>query len=61
MKSMNDCKFQNMKDAELEKYLVEYSKDKKGEIAALTRAAALRIGVLSGRVRQLEKEVDDGR
>ena len=54
-------KYQKMSDSALEKELLKYSKERKGEIAELTYAAALRIGTLAGRLKVLEKMEDDGK
>ena len=56
MKTMSQVNFQDMSDANLERTLYDYSKTRSGEIADLTRAAAIRIGVLSAKVRQLETD-----
>ena len=62
MKTMSQVNFQDMSNANLERTLYDYSKTRKGEIADLTRAAAVRIGVLSAKVRQLETDKgDDGK
>ncbi len=61
IKTMEDVKFKNITDRELEKYLAEYGEHRSGEIGELTRAAAIRIGALSERVKILEKEEDDGK
>ena len=44
----------SMSDNDLARYLLDYSRHRDGEIAALTRAAAIRIDVLAARVRILE-------
>lgn len=59
MISMQDADFQKMSDKNFERMLLEYSKLRKGEVADLTRAAAIRIGVLSAKVRQLETDKGD--
>lgn len=59
---MKDAYFQNMSDKNFERMLLDYSKLRNGEVADLTRAAAIRIGVLSAKVRQLEMDKgDDGK
>ena len=45
---------ESMSDNDLARYLLDYSRHRDGEIAALTRAAAIRIDVLAARVRILE-------
>lgn len=59
MKPMSQVNFTDMSDANLERTLYDYSKARSGEIADLTRAAAIRIGVLSAKVRQLETDKGD--
>ena len=61
MKTMSQVNFQDMSDANLERTLYDYSKTRSGEIADLTRAAAIRIGVLLAKVRQLETDKGDDR
>lgn len=61
MISMQDTNFQKMSDKDLERTLYDYSKTRKGEIADLTRAAAIRIGVLAAKVREFEIGEDDGK
>ena len=62
MKTMSQVNFQDMSDANLERTLYDYSKTRSGEIADLTRAAAIRIGVLSAKVKELEIDKgDDGK
>lgn len=56
MKTMSQVNFTDMSDSNLERTLYDYSKTHSGEIANLTRAAAIRIGVLSAKVRQLETD-----
>ena len=60
---MEKNRFMDMSDGALEKVLKDYSTIRKGEISDLAYAASVRIGVLSGRVRiledELEKEGDD--
>lgn len=51
-------RFEEMSDSELCKVLKEYAEKRNGEIAGLTYAAAVRIGVLAARVKVLE-EGDD--
>ena len=45
---------ERMSDNDLARYLLDYARHRDGEIAALTRAAAIRIDVLAARVRILE-------
>lgn len=45
--------------SELAEKLKEYSYNRKGEIAKLTYDAAVAIGTLEGRVKVLEKELND--
>lgn len=45
---------ESMSDNDLARYLLDYARHRDGEIAALTRAAAIRIDVLAARVRILE-------
>lgn len=59
IKPMSQVNFQDMSDANLERTLYDYSKTRSGEIADLTRAAAIRIGVLSAKVKQLETDKGD--
>lgn len=59
MKPMSQVNFTDMSDSNLERTLYDYSKTRSGEIADLTRAAAVRIGVLSAKVRQLEADKGD--
>lgn len=61
MKTMSQVNFTDMSDANLERTLYDYSKTRSGEIADLTRAAAVRIGVLATRARQLETDKGDDR
>ena len=61
MKTMSQVNFTDMSDANLERTLYDYSKTRSGEIADLTRAAAIRIGVLAARVKQLETDKGDDR
>ena len=61
MITMEECSFQKMSDKNLERFLYDYSKTRKGEIADLTRAAAIRIGDLSARVKEMEREENDGK
>lgn len=56
MISMQDVNFRDMTNEVLEKTLYNYSESRKGEIADLTRAAAIRIGVLAARVMVLETD-----
>lgn len=59
MKTMSQVNFTDMSDSDLERTLYDYSKARSGEIADLTRAAAIRIGVLSAKIRQLETDKGD--
>ena len=61
IKPMSQVNFQDMSDANLERTLYDYSKTRSGEIADLTRAAAIRIGVLAARIKMLERGEDDGK
>lgn len=61
IKPMSQVNFTDMSDANLERTLYDYSKTRSGEIADLTRAAAIRIGVLSAKVKQLETDKGDDR
>ena len=45
---------ESMSDNDMARYLLDYARHRDGEIAALTRAAAIRIDVLAARVRILE-------
>lgn len=54
-------KFSDMTDAKLIEYAKEYSRHRSGEISELVYALAVRVGVLAGRVKILEKEIDDGK
>lgn len=58
MVTMEDCKFKNMSNANFERFLYDYSKTRSGEIAELTREAALRIGILAARLEVLEGSDD---
>ncbi len=58
---MNDEKFQNMSDRDLIRYLRDYALNRKGEIRALTLAAADRILDMKAKIRSLEREGDDGK
>lgn len=51
--------FLNMSDKNLERMLYDYAKARKGEISDLTYAAAIRIGTLAGKIKELEREEDD--
>ena len=53
---MDDCKYQNMSNEDLARSLYGYSLARDGEIAELTRAAAIRITMLAERI-----EEDDDR
>lgn len=53
--------FLDMTDSQLIEYAKEYSRQRKGEISELVYALAVRVGVLAGRVKILEKEIDDGK
>lgn len=59
MISMQDTNFQKMSNKDLERTLYDYSKTRSGEIADLTRAAAIRIGILAERVKEWEAGEDD--
>ena len=61
IKPMSQVNFQDMSDANLERTLYDYSKTRSGEIADLTRAAAIRIGVLAAKIGQLEADKGDDR
>lgn len=61
MISMKDAYFQNMSDKNFERMLLDYSNLRNGEVADLTRAAAIRIRVLSAKVKQLETDKGDDR
>lgn len=54
-------KYSDMADNQLIEYAREYSRQRKGEISELVYALAVRVGVLAGRVKILEKELDDGK
>jgi len=54
-------KFSDMTDSQLIEYAKEYSRHRSGELSELVYALALRVGVLAGRVKILEKEIDDGK
>ena len=58
MKTMEDCKFQNMSDLNLARFLRDYAKTRGGELRSLTLAAADRILTLKDKIRQLEGEDD---
>lgn len=61
MKTLEEVKFKNMTDINLAIYLRDYGSVRKGEIRALTLAAAERILDLKAKIRSLEKEEDDGK
>lgn len=62
MKTMSQVNFTDMSDSNLERTLYDYSKTRSGEIADLTRAAAIRIGALSAKVKEFEIDKgDDGK
>ena len=61
MISMQKVDFQKMSNKNLERTLYDYSKTRSGEIADLTRAAAIRIGTLTARIKELELGEDDGK
>ncbi len=61
IKTMSQVNFTDMSDSNLERTLYDYSEARSGDIADLTRAAAIRIGVLSARVKQLETDKGDDR
>lgn len=48
--------FADLTDDELSKELKDYAEHRSGEISDLTRAASIRIAVLSARVKILEQE-----
>lgn len=48
--------FDDLTDDELSKELKDYAEHRSGEISDLTRAASIRIAVLSARVKILEQE-----
>ena len=48
--------YTDLTDDELSKELKDYAEHRSGEIADLTRAASIRIAVLSARVKMLERE-----
>lgn len=54
-------KFLDMTDSQLIEYAKEYSRHRSGEISELVYALAVRVGVYAGRVKILEKEIDDGK
>ena len=54
-------KFSDMTDSQLIECAREYSRQRKGELSELVYELAVRVGVLAGRVKILEKEIDDGR
>ena len=54
-------KFSDMTDSQLIEYAKEYSRHRSGELSELVYALAVRVGVLAGRVKILEKELDDGK
>lgn len=56
-KIMKQEYMESMSDNDLARYLLDYARHRDGEIAALTRAAAIRIDVLAARVRILEGKV----
>lgn len=49
---MDDCKYQNMSNEDLARSLYGYSLARDGEIAELTRAAAIRITMLAERIEE---------
>ena len=53
--------FSEMTDAKLIEYAKEYSRHRSGEISELVYELAVRVGVYAGRVKILEKEIDDGK
>lgn len=56
-KIMKQEYMERMSDNDLARYLLDYARHRDGEIAALTRAAAIRIDVLAARVRILDGKV----
>lgn len=52
-------KFKNMTNAELAAYLKDYSMERGGEIADLTREASIRITVLSEGIKAYEQFMED--
>lgn len=58
---MSQVNFQDMSNANLERTLYDYSKTRSGEIADLTRAAAVSIRVLAARIKEMELGEDDGK
>lgn len=54
-------KFSDMTDAKLIEYAKEYSSHRTGELSELVYELAVRVGVYAGRVKILEKEIDDGK
>lgn len=59
MKTMEDCKFQNMSDMNLVRFLRDYGKTRNGEIRSLVLAAANRIMDLKDKIKKLEEKGDD--
>ena len=59
MKTMEDCKFQNMSDMNLVRFLRDYGKTRNGEIRSLALAAANRIMDLKDKIKKLEEKGDD--
>ena len=53
--------FSDMADNQLIAYAIEYASHWTGELAELVYVLAGRVGVLSDRVKILEKGVDDGK
>jgi len=54
-------KYSDMTDSQLIEIAKEYSRHRAGELSELVYALAVRVGVLAGRVKILEKEIDDGK
>jgi len=52
-------KYSDMADNQLIAYAIEYASHWTGELSELVYALAVRVGVLAGRVKILEKEIDD--
>ncbi|MCR5791370.1 MAG: hypothetical protein K6G83_15915 [Lachnospiraceae bacterium] len=65
MKTMEDCKFKNMSDLNLARFLRDYAKTRGGELRSLTLAAADRILDLKDKIKKMEDEIargeDDGK
>ena len=52
-------KFSDMADNQLIAYAIEYASHWTGELSELVYELAVRVGVYAGRVKILEKEIDD--